>query len=148
LNFDFHGFSRYYLAQQGVVVTLSIDNPFLQHMGIQITHWSEGVAEFRMPIQPWHMNRSGHLQGGVVSTLVDAACGYAGMYAAPGSPEVHGVTITLNVNFVSGVKTGVLDVKAKKIGGGRKIFFSEAEVFDQSGVLIASGQASFKYRQL
>jgi uncharacterized protein (TIGR00369 family) len=128
------------------MTTPTIINPFLQHMGIEITKWEEGIAEFRMPIQPWHMNRSGHLQGGVVSTVVDAACGYAGMFAAPGQPEVHGVTITLNVNFVSGVKAGVLHVRAKKIGGGRKIFFSEAEVYDQDEVLIASGQASFKYR--
>lgn len=127
-------------------MTIAIENPFLQHMGIEITNWSDGVADFRMPIQTWHMNRSGQLQGGVVSTLVDAACGYAGMYAPPGTPEVHGVTITLNVNFVSGVKTGVLNVKARRIGGGRKIFFSEAQVFDGTGVLIASGQASFKYR--
>ena len=124
----------------------SIENPFLQHMGIQIIHWAENIAEFRMPIQPWHMNRQGHLQGGVISTVVDAACGYAGMYAPPGAPEVHGVTITLNVNFVAGVKAGELTVKARKIGGGRKIFFSEASVFDQAGTLIASGQASFKYR--
>jgi len=127
-------------------MTIAIENPFLKHMGIEITKWSDGVAEFRMPVQTWHMNRSGYLQGGVVSTIVDAACGYAGMYAPPGAPEIHGVTITLNVNFVAGVKTGVLQVKAKKIGGGRKIFFSEAQVFDEAGVLIASGQASFKYR--
>ncbi|CAN5670988.1 hypothetical protein BH10BDE1_BH10BDE1_16370 [soil metagenome] len=121
-------------------------NPFLDHMGIQIVSWTDGESEFKMPIQGWHLNRRGALQGGVVSTLVDAACGYAGMYAPPGSPEIHGVTITLNVNFVSGVKAGVLIAKAKKIGGGRKIFFSEAEVRDENGVLIASGQASFKYR--
>jgi len=121
-------------------------NPFLDRMGIQLTKWEEGTAEFQMPIQTWHMNRQGALQGGVVSTLIDAACGYAGMFAPPGSPEIHGVTITLNVNFVSGVSSGVLHVTGKKIGGGRKIFFSEAQVFTQDGVLIASGQASFKYR--
>lgn len=128
--------------------TPTIVNPFLQHMGIEITKWEMDLAEFRMPVQTWHMNRSGALQGGVVSTLVDAACGYAGMYSPPGSPEVHGVTITLNVNFVSGVKTGTLIVKARKIGGGRKIFFSEAQVYDEAGTLIASGQASFKYRSV
>jgi len=126
--------------------TLSASNPFLSHMGIEIVNWQEGIAEFRMPIQVWHMNRQGHLQGGVVSTLVDAACGYAGFFSPPGGPDINGVTITLNVNFVSGVNAGVLYVKARKIGGGRKIFFSEAQVFTEGGVLIASGQASFKYR--
>ncbi|QDK38299.1 PaaI family thioesterase [Bdellovibrio sp. NC01] len=121
-------------------------NPFLAQMGIKLLKWEEGYAEFEMPIQTWHMNRQGALQGGVVSTLVDAACGYAGFYAPPGQPEVHGVTITLNVNFVSSTNSGVLKAVAKKIGGGRKIFFSEAQVFTETGVLIASGQGSFKYR--
>ncbi len=124
----------------------TIANPFLQHMGIEIVQWSEGSADFRMTIQPWHLNRNGALQGGVVSTLVDAACGYAGLYAPLGAPEVHGVTITLNVNFVSGAKAGVLLVKANRVGGGKTIFFSEAQVHDEAGNLIASGQASFKYR--
>ena len=124
----------------------TLANPFLQHMGIEIVQWSEGSAEFHMNIQPWHLNRYGALQGGVVSTLVDAACGYAGLFAPPGAPEVHGVTITLNVNFVSGAKSGLLIVKAKRVGGGKTIFFSEAQVHDEAGNLIASGQASFKYR--
>jgi len=124
----------------------SLANPFLQHMGIEIVAWSEGIAEFRMIIQPWHMNRNGALQGGVVSTLVDAACGYAGLFAPIDAPEVHGVTIALNVNFVSGARAGVLNVKAKKVGGGKTIFFSEGQVHDEIGNLIASGQASFKFR--
>ncbi|UYL07746.1 PaaI family thioesterase [Bdellovibrio sp. SKB1291214] len=123
------------------------NNPFLEHMGIKLIKWSEGAAEFEMPIQTWHMNRQGALQGGVVSTLVDAACSYAGFYSPPGSPEVHGVTITLNVNFVSSTKQGTLHAKAKKIGGGKNIFFSEAEVYADDGALIASGQGSFKYRR-
>ena len=121
-------------------------NPFLEEMGIKLTKWSEGYVEFEMPIQTWHMNRQGALQGGVVSTLVDAACGYAGLYEAPGTPAVHGVTITLNVNFLATSRSGVLLAKAKKLGGGRKIFFSEAQVYTETGVLIASGQGSFKYR--
>ena len=121
-------------------------NPFLGKMGIKLVKWEEGLAEFEMPIQDWHMNRQGALQGGVVSTLVDAACGYSGLYSPEGSPLIHAVTITLNVNFVSSATSGVLHATAKKIGGGRKIFFSEAQVHTESGILIASGQASFKYR--
>lgn len=122
-------------------------NPFLERMGILLTKWEDGVAEFRMPIQPWHMNRQGALQGGVVATIVDAACGYAGLYSAPGEPKVHGVTITLNVNYVAGVSSGTLVARGKKIGGGKTIFFAEAEVTTDDGKLIASGQASFKYRR-
>jgi uncharacterized protein (TIGR00369 family) len=125
-----------------------MENPFIDRMGIILKRWEEGFAEFEMPIQPWHMNRQGALQGGVVSTLIDVACGYSGLFSPQGEPDVHGVTITLNVNFVSSVSSGMLIAKGKKIGGGRKIFFAEAQVFSEEGVLIASGQASFKYRKL
>lgn len=124
----------------------SFSNPFLERMGFELTKWEEGIAEFEMPIQPWHMNRQAALQGGVVSTLIDAACGFAGLYAPPGSSELEAVTITLNVNYVASVSSGTLIVKGNKIGGGRKIFFAEAKVFTTEGLLIASGQASFKYR--
>jgi uncharacterized protein (TIGR00369 family) len=127
-------------------VPTKMPNPFLEQMGIKLLKWEEGYAEFEMPIQAWHMNRQAALQGGVVATLIDAACGYAGLYSAPGAPQINGVTITLNVNFVSSTSSGVLIAKAKKIGGGRKIFFSEAQVHTADGILIASGQASFKYR--
>lgn len=121
-------------------------NSFLEHMGIELKNWQEGMAEFRMPIQSWHMNRQMSLQGGVVATLIDAACGYAGLYSKPGEPQLQAVTITLNVNYVAGAKEGTLIAVGKRIGGGRTIFFAEAEVRTEAGVLIASGQASFKYR--
>jgi uncharacterized protein (TIGR00369 family) len=129
-----------------MTIEKTFSNPFLERMGFKLIKWEEGIAEFEMPIQPWHMNRQASLHGGVVSTLVDTACGFAGLYAPPEAPELQAVTITLNVNFVSSVNSGTLIVKGKKVGGGRKIFFSEAKVFTPDGVLIASGQASFKYR--
>lgn len=127
---------------------VKLTNPFLEQMGMRIVRWTKGAADFEMPIQAWHMNSQGALQGGVVSTLVDAACCYAGLFAEPGAPTLHAVTITLSVSFVSSVNSGMLIASAKQVGGGRTIYFSEAQVRSEAGTLIASGQASFKYRTL
>ena len=125
-----------------------LDNsPFLSHMGLKLTKWEEGQAHFEMKIAPWQLNRQGVLQGGVVATLLDAVCGYAGLYSAPGEPLVNGFTISLSVDFVANTQVGTLKAIGTKIGGGKQIFFARGEIFAEDGRLIASGQGSFKYRK-
>lgn len=125
-----------------------LDNsPFLSHMGLKLTHWEEGLAHFEMEIAPWQLNRQGVLQGGVVATLLDAVCGYAGLYSGPGQPRVNGFTISLSVDFVASSQVGKLRAIGTKIGGGKQIFFSRGEISAEDGRLIASGQGSFKYRR-
>jgi uncharacterized protein (TIGR00369 family) len=121
-------------------------NPFLEHMGLKLIRWEHDLAEFEMQILPWQLNRQGILQGGVVSTLLDAACGYAGLYSAEGEPEVHGFTLSLAIDFIASTKVGKLKAIGKKIGGGKQIFFARSEIYSEDGKLIASGQGSFKYR--
>jgi uncharacterized protein (TIGR00369 family) len=122
------------------------NNPFLEKMGLKLMRWEKDEVEFQMEILPWQLNRQGILQGGVMSTLLDAACGYAGLYSAPGEPEVHGFTLSLAVDFIGSCKSGKLRAIGQRIGGGRQIFFARAEVFNETNVLVASGQGSFKYR--
>jgi acyl-coenzyme A thioesterase PaaI-like protein len=59
-----------------------LENPFLASLGMTRSDWREGYAEFRLDLQPELLNRQRVLQGGVVATLLDAACGYAGLYSA------------------------------------------------------------------
>ena len=58
-----------------------LDNPFLETLGIQRSAWREGFAEFQLRVQPALLNRQQILQGGVIATMLDAACGYAGLYS-------------------------------------------------------------------
>jgi uncharacterized protein (TIGR00369 family) len=121
-----------------------LDNPFLEYLDARHVAWKEGYAEFRMPIQPKHLNRRGVLQGGVVATLLDAACGYAGLYAPEGETARHGFTLSLTVNYLD---TGLGEnVTAKGFieRQGRSIFFSRGEAWVDDKILIASAQGTFK----
>ena len=121
------------------------DNPFLALLGVKLVRWEDGRAELECDLRPELLNRSGAVQGGVIATLIDVACGYSGLYSDVPGEEKHAVTITLNVNYASRVDSGVLRAVGTRYGGGRKVYFSRAEILDGDGTLVAAGQCAHKY---
>ena len=121
-----------------------LDNPLLQNLGVNLAHWEDKQCTLTLQIEPRHLNRQRSLHGGVIATLLDAACGYSGLYAAPGEPERHASTISLSINYIGGVQEGRIQAVGQVTGGGRKIYFSSAELKNEAGVTIATAQGSFK----
>jgi uncharacterized protein (TIGR00369 family) len=120
------------------------ENPFLQSLGVEIVTWRSGYAELSCELKPEMLNRSGALQGGVVATLIDAACGYSGLYSALDEPKRHGVTISLSVNYMGRLQSGRVRAIGYLKGAGRKVFFAYGEVLDEAGKVVASGQTAHK----
>jgi uncharacterized protein (TIGR00369 family) len=122
-----------------------LDNPFLETLGIRRTGWREGFAEFQVRVQPTLLNRQQILQGGVIATLLDAACGYAGLYSADPSRKIHGVTLSLTLNFLDRGLGDTVTARGFVERKGRSIFFARGEARVDSGLLIATAQGTFKY---
>lgn len=113
----------------------------------RLTVWREGYAELELDVAQKHLNRSGLMHGGVPTTLLDAACGYAGCFIAIPGRRRRGFTLTLNTQFIDAVGAGTRIVcKARKTGGGRSIFFATGEVVTEDGRLLARGDVTYKYR--
>src|SRR3546814_13121750 len=93
-----------------------------------------------------HLNRSNALHGGVIATLIDAVCGYAGVWVPPGEPRRKALTLSLTTSFTGQVREGSVRATAVKKGGGRNIFFATCEVHDDAGNLVAFGEGSYRYR--
>ncbi|GGE99082.1 thioesterase [Aliidongia dinghuensis] len=119
---------------------------FNEAVGLRLVDWIEGRATVELDVTGDHLNRSGYVHGGVLMTLIDVACGYAGTW----SPTAEGarlcVTLDLTTSFVAPACGGRLTTVATVTGGGRKIYFARAEVRDEAGQLLAMGQGSFRYR--
>jgi len=126
------------------VANLDLDNPFLEALGATFTEWRAGYAEFTMLIHAGHLNRQRILQGGAIATLLDAACGYAGLFTT-GTAPVHGFTLSLTVNYLDRgigdkvVANGFLERQ------GRSVYFARGEAWVDDRVMIASAQGTFKY---
>lgn len=122
-----------------------LENPFLASLGMVRTEWREDYAEFRLTLQPGLLNRQRVLQGGVVATLLDAACGYAGLYSANPQRPIHGVTLSLTLNFLDKGVGDTLIGKGFLERKGRSIYFARGEAWIDSKTLIATAQGTFKY---
>jgi uncharacterized protein (TIGR00369 family) len=74
---------------------------YQQAMGYRLAAWREGEAVLVMEIGPQHLNRARVVHGGVLASLIDTACGFAGTFApVPGEqPKVS--TLTLTTSFVA-----------------------------------------------
>ncbi|WP_083928527.1 PaaI family thioesterase [Marinobacterium rhizophilum] len=120
-----------------------VDNPFLDFLGINLVKWTDGYVEFLVDVQPHHLNRSAKMHGGLLATLLDVGCAYPGLYNRQGD-ILHSATLSLTINYVKSVAPSKVLTKGKLIGGGRKIYFSEAYVYDEHGQVVAYAQGTFK----
>ncbi len=130
-----------------------MDDPLRPHggfadlVGYRLTSWREEAVELTLTVEARHLNRSGVLHGGVLTTLIDTACGYSGCHTPEGATPRRAFTLSLNCQFIATVAAGaLLTVRAVPSGGGRQVFFSRAQVRDQTGRLIGQGEGVHRYR--
>src|SRR3546814_16473824 len=68
-------------------------------LGMKLVEWGDRHAVMELPIRAMHLNRSNALHGGVIATLIDAVCGYAGVWVPPGEPRRKARTLSLTTSF-------------------------------------------------
>lgn len=117
-------------------------------IGYRLAAWRADYAEVELELGPQHLNGHGIPHGGLIATLLDTACGYAGVYCTVPGNVRHAVTLSLTTQFVGQVRDpGRLRAIGRKTGGGRSIYFATGEVLDAGGRLIAQATATFRYRK-
>ena len=121
---------------------------FADLVGYQLGEWRRDYVELVLSLEAKHLNRQGMMHGGVLATLVDAACGYAGCFTEDEAPPRKAFTLSLTCQFIATAAAGaVLTIRAYRTGGGRQTFFSRAEIHDQEGRLIGQGNGVHRYRE-
>ncbi|MDH3472438.1 MAG: PaaI family thioesterase [Rhodospirillales bacterium] len=120
---------------------------FADLVGYRLAGWREAEAELTLAVEARHLNRGGVLHGGVLTTLIDTACSYAGCYTPEGATPRRAFTLSLTCQFIASVEAGaVLTARAERSGGGRQVFFARCDVRDQDGRLIGQGDGVHRYR--
>ena len=121
-------------------------SPFIALIGAKTGEAGDGRAQRSLVLEEKHTNPNGVVHGGVLTALMDEACGHAvatlrgeeAMRAAPHS------TVDMNVSFLSGARPGdEIIVEARALRVGRSVAFAEAEVRRGEDKLIAKGQFTF-----
>ena len=115
--------------------------PYHQWLGLEVVAVAEDGIELKAQWrEDWVVNPDRrYTHGGILSALVDLAADWA-MVAKTG----RGVpTIDLRVDFHAAAMPGDLTAKGKIVRFGGQVSTSEAQVFDSSGKLVASGRGTY-----
>ena len=118
--------------------------PFAEFLGIQIVKNEPGVARLELALRPELLNSFHDAHGGVVMALADVALAVAAITqdgAARGA-----ITVDLSVSFL-GPGQGTLSADARCLRAGKSLAFSEGEVRDAKGHLVAKALGTFKLRR-
>lgn len=86
-----------------------------------------GAVTIRMPFREDLTQQHGFLHAGVVTTVVDSACGYAALSMMPEGAGV--LSIEFKVNLLAPARGEAIVARAKVVKPGRTISVVSGEVF-------------------
>ena len=113
---------------------------WMETLGARITEAEPGRVVLELVAGPQHRHGGGVVQGGVITQIADAAMG---MSLATLQPDgVWNTTIELKINFIRPAIDGRLRAVGRVIEMGDTLLFSEADVVDEAGRLIARASST------
>lgn len=107
---------------------------------------ADGTATLTLDLAPQHLNRNGTLHGGIHAMMLDAAAGFAASRHLAGGGEaiIPVVTVTLTTSFIAPLAQGRATARGRVTGGGYKIVYADAEIFDEGGRLCSKASGVFR----
>jgi uncharacterized protein (TIGR00369 family) len=130
---DFEARVRTSFTRQQVMVTL----------GATMTRVAPGAVEIQLPFRQDLTQQNGFLHAGIVTTIVDSACGYAAFSLMPTGVNV--LTVEYKVNLVAPALGAFFAARGRVIKPGRTITVCAGDVFalqDGNERLVATMQAT------
>ncbi len=98
---------------------------FAAHVGPLWMRHADGVAEYGVLVSEIHLNRRGHLHGGMLSTLADNTLALTVADAVPNRPIA---TIQLNIHFTAPARLGdFVEANCELVKATRSLVFVRGE---------------------
>jgi uncharacterized protein (TIGR00369 family) len=115
--------------------------PIGRLLAMNFTTWKDGVCSAEIEVGPEFWNPVGVLHGSVTHALIDTTMGGA-VVSALGTGKRQS-TIELKVSYLRPVKEGRITAESRVTRQGKRIWFLDSQVTDESGELVATGSASY-----
>lgn len=127
---------------------------FSDHIGIEDIgfvssdrdrHFSEPRYKVALRVRKDHLNANDTLHGGVVATLLDACMArvfFLGLPAEEAAQLRAGVTVEMKTSFLRTQGLGDIYALGSMVKRGHSLSFTEGELFNASGELLAKASAT------
>lgn len=113
---------------------------WMQTLGARITEATPGRVVLELIAGPQHRHGGGVVQGGVITQIADAAMGMS--LATLQEDGMWNTTIELKINFLRPFVEGRLRAIGRVIQMRQTLLFSEADVVDDRGRVIARASST------
>lgn len=109
-------------ARQGLMNTL----------GATLDKVESGVVQISCAFNEALSQQNNYFHAGVLTSIVDSACGYAALTLAPEGKEV--LSVEFKINFLRPANTSKIIAIGKVIHAGKTLTVCEGSVYDETGV--------------
>jgi len=113
---------------------------WMETLGARIAEAEPGRVVLELVAGPQHRHGGGVVQGGVITQIADAAMGMS--LATLQEDGVWNTTVELKINFLRPAVEGKLRAVGRVIEMRQTLLFSEADVVDEKGRLIARASST------
>ena len=107
--------------------------------GVTVADLLPGKVTLQMPFRSDLTQQHGFLHAGVVTTVLDSACGYAAFTLMPETAEV--LTVEFKSNFLAPAKGTIFRFEGEVIKAGRTLMVTQGRALGDD-VLISTMQAT------
>lgn len=99
----------------------------MELIGAEMTSVTPGATEITLATRADLTQQRGYVHAGIVTTIVDSACGYAALTLAPHGADV--LTIEFKANFMAPAHGERLIARGRVLRAGRTITVCAGDVF-------------------
>lgn len=114
--------------------------PASELIGFEVPEARDGRALVTLQAGPQHANPMGTMHGGILCDIADAAMGIA--FASTLAAGESFTTVELKINFFRPVWNERLRAEGRVVQRGRTIGYTECEITDENGRLIAKSNST------
>jgi uncharacterized protein (TIGR00369 family) len=118
---------------------LSLKNPFLNFMGIELLDADEGWVKMKLKYRPEFLQPF-TVHGGAIYSLADSAAAHALMTLI--LPDQRPTTVEQRINFLKAIKDQDIYGEARIVHLGKTLAYAEVSVTAADGTLIAKSTAT------
>jgi uncharacterized protein (TIGR00369 family) len=98
-------------------------------IGAEMTHVTPGAVEIVLPFRADLTQQHGFLHAGIITTIVDSACGYAALSLMP--PDTGVLTVEYKVNFLAPAAGERFFARGRVTKPGRTLTVCAGDIFAQ-----------------
>jgi uncharacterized protein (TIGR00369 family) len=128
-------------AQRRRVETAMDRVPFARLLGLELQSFESGHAVVTMKVRDELKQYHGVVHGGAIASLIDSTTAFAIITLL--KEDERTTTVDLTVSYLRPLTDGVAKASARVLRAGGRIIVVSAEVFDESGNIVATALSTY-----